>query len=95
MPSLQRRKLSRRSSRSVALEYSRYSDPTLDSYLTAAAEATTYEEQNENFGKALDIINNMALWGIIYTYGPIYAMNANLNAEIGANLYFTEMSWNG
>ena len=79
----------------LGYNYSRYSDPTLDSYLTAAAEATTYEEQNENFGKALDIINNMALWGIIYTYGPIYAMNANLNAEIGANLYFTEMSWNG
>ncbi len=75
--------------------YSRYSDPALDDLLVAAAQATEKDEQNEYFGQALNVINNQALWGIIYTYGRIYAMSADLNAETYVpDIYFNEMSWN-
>ena len=75
--------------------YSRYSDPELDELLTAAAQSTEKADQNKYFGDALNIINDQALWGIIYTYGRIFAMDANLNAQTDIpDIYFNEMSWN-
>ncbi len=75
--------------------YSRFADPELDAYLEAAAYSPDYDVQNENFGKALNIINDQALWGTLYTYGRIYAMNKALNIDTtSTQLIFNEISWN-
>ena len=75
--------------------YSRFADPELDAYLEAAAYSPDHDVQNENFGKALNIINDQALWGTLYTYGRIYAMNKALNIDTtSTQLIFNEISWN-
>lgn len=74
---------------------SRYGDPTLDKYIDAARFSDDPEVQSKNFHEVVKIINEKVLWGSLYYYGRIYAMNKNLNAEVeDPNIYFNEMSWN-
>ena len=74
--------------------YSRYADEELDGYLMAAEYTLDHDEANENFGKALNIINDQALWGIIDTYGKVYAMNKELNVNTDDTVYLGDASWN-
>ena len=82
----------------LGYNYCRYSDPDLDEYIDEARKATKYEDQNRYFSEVLKIVNNEALWGIIYNYGRIFAMNKDLSvSEDNINntkIYFNEMSWN-
>lgn len=73
--------------------YSRYSDAELDGYLDAATYTLDYDVANENFGKALNIINDQALWGTIYTYGKVYAMDKNLIVDTDNEVYLGDAYW--
>ena len=74
--------------------YSRYSDEELDGYLMTAEYTTDRAVADENFAKALNIINDQALWGLVYTYGKIYAMDKDLNVNTDNTVYLSEASWN-